>query len=801
MVGILGKSAGAQTISSPPLVLRSSSLLEEKISGDTVKDLPTFLQSDTLDQQSSLETTLEGQVVLRRGELLIRADKVEYDQSDDLAKARGNVYINRGGIVYEGPEANLHLESFEGFFTQPSYQMKMNNGHGRADRVEFISSDNSVLHKATYSTCQRKPGPSWMPDWFFEADKITMDTARSVAKLEGADIRFKGVPIPLPAMDVPMSTERKSGLLPPNIGSDNIGGLEYTQPIYWNLAPNRDMTFYPTYWSSRGVNLGTELRYTEGFAPHPPFQGLLRFDAMNSDKLRDDQQRWRLGYTHTGLLNPTFAGGGLAMTLNVNRVSDENYWKDFTFTGGNAISRLLNTDANVSWTNGVVTTGVLVQKWQTLQDLADVNNLNRIAPPFDRLPQVSARLQRFNVGGLDFSVDGQLTRFQSARDYDCNAASNGNYNNCAPNADRALAVAQVSRPFVLPYGYVTPKVQLHSRAYQFDGGLPSSSFYTSNGHVGQNSASVTIPTFSLDAGIAFDRTARLFSRDWNQTLEPRLFYVNTPFREQNFLPNYDSGLSAFNFASIYTENAFGGHDRISDSNLLTMGVTTRFIDPDSGAEGARFGLAQRVRFKTQNVYLPEDPTPSKSGLSDILGGGTINLNPSWAVEGLFQYNPDSNNLLRQTVGGRYQPGTYRVMTAAIRTANDTAGVAQSRQVDLGWQWPLHDLWGGKDEANTRGLGEGRWYSVGRMNYDALTGQPVDTILGFEYDAGCWVSRVVRERVQVAEGVVRQRLLFQLELIGFTRVGTNALGSLRLNVPRYQSLNPPSLTPSRFGNYE
>jgi LPS-assembly protein len=444
-----------------------------------------------------------------------------------------------------------------------------------------------------------------------------------------------------------------------------------------------------------------------------------------------------------------------------------------------------------------VSTGFRAQKWQTLQDLA--NTSNRIAPPFDRLPQLTARLQRFNLsGGFDFSLDGELTRFQSARDTDCSAATGTAYNNCAPNADRAVTWAQLSRPFVTHYGYITPKIQLHGRSYQFDGGLPSTGFYTD--HQGQRSASVTVPTFSVDAGMAFERGTRLLNRSWVQTLEPRLFYVDTPYRNQNYLPNYDSGGNAFNFASIFTENAFGGHDRISDSKTLTIGATSRFIDPETGAEGARFGLAQRLRMRDQLVTLP-DGTTAQAGISDILAAGTLNLSPQWALDTTLQYDQKTNNLLRRVIGGRYNPGSYRLVNAALRTENNTSGEPVSQQIDIGWQWPLHDLWGGADSSEGRGLGGGRWYSVSRINYDYLNRKPVESIIGFEYDAGCWISRVVAERLQVADGVARQRILFQLEFIGFTRVGTNAMGSLMRNVPRYQSLNPASLSPSRFGNYD
>jgi len=801
LLGALGSSTtiSAQTVDAPSLILRPSSLLQESIPKNLRGDAPSFIQSDTLNERSNIQTDLSGQVVIRRGSLLLKADKVEYDQAEDLAKARGNVSINQSGNLYEGPALDLYIDAYEGFFTQPKYQFLKNKAYGQAERIDFIDSSNTVLHKADYTTCQRKPGPSWVPDWFFTGEKISIDSDRNSGLIEGGKVTFKGVTVPVPEVEVPISDERKSGFLPPNIGADSIGGLEYTQPYYWNLAPNRDMTLTPTYWSKRGLNLGTEFRYLESTAPVPTL-GQIRLNYMERDQERDNQRRWSTSIQHSGLMNPYFAGGAFGLRLDINRASDDNYWKDFSLANGAGVQRLLSSDIGLNWTNGYVTTGIRAHKWQTLQDLA--NPANRITPPFDRLPQLTARLQRFNVaGGFDFSIDGDFTRFSSAREIDCTTAkSSGKYDNCAPNADRTVAITQLSRPFTSPFGYLTPKVQLHSRSYQFDGGLPHVGFY--GDEQGRGTASVTVPTFSLDTGMAFERAYRLFDRSWTQTLEPRLFYVRTPYRNQSFLPNYDSGLNAFNFASVFTENAFGGHDRISDSNLLTLGLTSRFIDPETGAEGARFGIAQRLRFDDQRVTLPNEPV-AQSGLSDLLLGASVNVTRSWAVDSTIQFNPDTGNTLRRVIGGRYQPGPYRVLSAALRTENSEAGLPVSRQIDMGWQWPLHDLWGANDNPSDvgRGLGEGRWYSVGRINYNLLDERIMESILGFEYDAGCWVSRVVTERIQVADGVARQRILFQLELIGMSRIGTNALGTLRTNVSRYQSLNPPMMSPSRFGNYD
>ena len=788
VMGMLGTSGltHAQKVSAPPLVLKPSSLLQESLTSETRKQLPTYLQSDTLNERTSEQTLLEGQVVMRRGEFLLKADKVDYDQVDDFAKARGNVYINQAGNVYQGPALDLHMDAFEGFFTQPNYRLLKSNAYGTADRIDFIDSSKTVMHNATFTTCQRKPGPDWTPDWFFKGDTISLDTDRNSARAEGTSLRFKNVPIlPVPEIEFPLNDERKSGLLPPSIGVDNISGLEYTQPYYWNLAPNRDITFFPTYWSNRGIKLGTEFRYLEGTAPQPPFQGIMRFDYMEQDKLRDNTRRWNMQYTHAGLLNPTFAGGGLGLALNINRASDDDYWKDFPLSNGVGVQRLLSTDGTLSWAKEFVTTSVTVQKWQTLQDQA--NSSNYITPPFDRVPQINARAMKNDLYGFDFTFDGQFSRFESKRITTCET----NYENC--NASRVVSIAQLSRPFTTPYGYVTPKIAMNGRSYQFDGALSTN---------GQSSASVSVPTFSLDTGIAFERSSRFFDRSWVQTLEPRAFYVFTPYREQNYLPNYDSGGNAFNFASIFAENEYGGYDRISDSKLLTLGATSRLIDPETGAEGARFALAQRLRMQDERVVLPGGAV-SQAGISDILAGAGMNLSPKWAVESTFQYNPKTSNMLRRVVGGRYTPGSYRVVNAAFRTENDQAGAPVSQQLDLGWQWPLHDLWGGADDPNAagRGLGEGRWYSVARMNYDMLNKKSVESVIGFEYDAGCWLSRAVIERLQVADGLARQRLLFQLEFVGFSRVGFNAMGSLRSNVPRYQPLRQPTMTPSRFGNYD
>jgi LPS-assembly protein len=306
-----------------------------------------------------------------------------------------------------------------------------------------------------------------------------------------------------------------------------------------------------------------------------------------------------------------------------------------------------------------------------------------------------------------------------------------------------------------------------------------------------------VPTFSVDSGLIFERDTNYFGRDVRQTLEPRAFYVYTPYRSQNALPNYDTASFDFNFTTIYTENAYVGNDRIADNNLLTLGLSTRLVDAVTGAQLAQVGIAQRPRFSTQLVTLPGQ-APIPPGWSDMLVAGTINWSPTWNAAAALQFDARDGSIARTTVGASYNPGNYRVFNAAYRLQ---AGVSES--LNVAWQWPLNDLWGdlGLDLGKGKGQGAGRWYSVGRLNYDLGGRQLVDALAGFEYDAGCWIARLVLTRLQTSTTAANTGIAMQMEFVGFTRLGTSPLKSLRDNISRYQYLREQTTPPSRFSNYD
>ncbi len=749
-----------------PLQLKSSRMLKDAIPQSDRDSQPSFISGDHLRSRTDLETVLEGHAELRRGDLVIRADRLEYYQPDDLAKAKGNVRINRAGDVYEGPELELKVESFEGFFRNPRYQLLKNEGHGEAERVDFIDEKRAIIRNATFTTCKRD-GPGWMPDWIIRAASISIDNQEEVGQAEGALLSFKGVPLlPVPGFTFPLSNKRKSGVLPPTFGIDSVNGVEVSVPYYWNIAPNRDATFTPSVMTKRGIDLGAQFRYLER-----DYSGQFSGNFMPDDQLRD-MNRWGYSLSHNGTIHTGLSAiGNVGMNLSLNRVSDDDYWSDFSRSSPGLTQRLLANDLNLSWARGNLSTGFRMLKWQTLQDVD-----SPIVPPYDRMPQVAVRYARSNVNGFDFSLGADATRFQA------DSSLTGQV-----NGSRAFSLLELSHPWVSASGFITPKLRLHATNYQFNGALST----------GATSASRVLPTVSLDSGLVFERDSEFFGRKFRQTLEPRAFYVLTPYRDQSALPNYDSGRSDFNFASIYSENAFVGNDRISDSNMLTLGVSTRLLDAQTGAEAARFGIAQRVLFKDQKVVLPGETALTK-GLSDVLLSASLNVDPRWSFDSTVQFDWDTRRTTRSTIGARYSPGNYRVVSAAYRYQKSS-----SEQIDVAWQWPINDLWGdrGKDLGAGQGQGTGRWYSVGRMNFSMRDGKLVDSVIGFEYDGGCWLGRVVLDRTSTSTSSASNRILLQLEFVGFSRLGSNPLEILKQSIPRYQFLRETVSSPSRFSNYD
>ncbi len=763
----------------PALVLQNSLRLEEKISDIERKQAPLFVSGQRLDARPDLDLVIEGDALLRKQGLTVKAQRIEYDQSQNTLKALGNVKITREGNTVEGPSLSLQVDSFQGQFLTPKFSLLKGGGKGEASEIEFIDPQRAIIRNASYTTCTRVQGPSWLPEWVLKAASLQVNEEDNTIQAKNLQLRFMDVPIlAAPSLTFPLSSSRQSGFLAPLIGIDTVSGIEVSSPYYWNIAPNRDATLSTTIMSKRGVALDSEFRYLE-----PDNQGQTRFNLMPTDSLRQ-QSRWGLSSQHVGGIDTgSSVLGRLGVNVNLNRVSDDNYWRDFPRAGLSLTQRLLPASGSLHWTQGDWSMMTQVLQFQTLQDIS-----SPITPPYDRSPQVLAQYNKWDLKGFDVGLTADTTRFQA--DY---SRIPGGTSSILRNGQRSFAAAQISRPWLKSWGYVVPKIQLHGTRYQLDTALAN----------GQLETNRLLPTFSLDTGLIFERDASYFGRSLRQSLEPRAFFVRTPYKDQSLLPSYDSGATDFNLTTIYAENPYVGQDRIADSNLVTLGVNSRFFDANNGAELARFGVAQRYRFSDQLVRLPGEQ-PVASGFSDILIGAGVRWDNRWTFDSTLQFDAQTHLTTRTTLTTRFSPTPYRVFNTAYRRTRD-----QSEQIDVGWQWPLRDFSLANDNspANTQilepgqGLGADRWYSVGRMNFSLKDRKMVDTLLGLEYDAGCWLGRVVYERLQSTTSTSRSRILFQLEFVGLARVGSSPLKTLRDNIPRYQYLREDLAPTSRFTSYD
>jgi LPS-assembly protein len=773
----------AQTTTTPPgLVLRSSPLLEEAVTPRQAQEGAIHLQGQGLTVRPDLDLVVEGGAQIRKPGVSIQAGRLTYDQSRDVLEAIGDVRLSRPGSLLTGRRLNLQMDSFQGVLEQPRFELYTSGAYGQAAQLQFLDDSRVTVQQASYTTCRRTPGPEWLPDWVLNANRLNLDEEESTVQAEGVQLRFQDWPVlAVPSISFPMTTDRKSGWLPPVVGITNTNGLEMAQPYYFDIAPHRDATVTTHVMSKRGVAVDTEFRYLES-----DYAGQARLNLMPQDTLRD-QRRWGWSSQHNGSWDTGSASvGRIGLGLNLNRVSDDDYWRDFPRAGLVLTQRLLPSAGVLNWARGGLSMSAQVQRWQTLQDINAP-----ITPPYDRAPQITLRYGLWDADGVDWSVQADTTRFETR--YDRIPLASGAVAPVLRNGERSFVLGQISRPWIRPWGFVTPKLQLHATRYQLDQPMDN----------GERSANRVVPTLSLDAGLVFERETQWFGRDVLQTLEPRAFYARTPYRAQSFLPVYDSGATDFNLSTIYSENTYVGHDRLADNEALTLGVTSRFFDAANGAEMLRLGLAQRIRFLDQQVVLPGQ-TAASAGLSDLLLGAGVRWDDRWALDATVQIDSQADRFSRSTVQARYSPSPYRVVNAAYRL---NRGV--SEQVDVGWQWPLSDLLGpshpSTETAWTRtpgqGLGPDRWYSVGRLNFSITDRSLVDSLLGLEYDAGCWIGRIAFERKQSTVSTATSRLLFQLEFIGLARVGASPLEALRSQIPRYQNLRDNTAPPSRFQHYE
>lgn len=695
---------------------------------------PTVVQAEQITGRQDRDINLERDVDVVRGQTRVASDTACFRQVEDEVTATGHVRMWRYGDRYTGETLQLNLDSGKGWITRPSYYIGLSNGQGSAARVDFISDDEALVHDGTYSTCE-----GTNPDWYLKSGTLNLDTGRDLGTAGSTIIYFKGVPIlGTPAMSFSLSGARKSGWLPPSVGFGSKGAAELTVPYYFNIAPNRDLTVFPRIIPSRGIQFGATARYL-GATDAGPYAGETHLELLLHDS-QTKTNRWLVNSINTEAIAPGWTYG-----WNVRGASDDQYPSDFSKSISTSAERQLLRELRTDYNAPYWTLNARVQSYQILQDPAAVLDPTlTVARPYDRLPQINFHAGRYDVaGGFDWATDVELTRFSHPT---------------LQGGTRLVAAPQISYPWVRPGYFITPKLMLNASTYQLDNNPLAPSAPTSLSRV--------LPTFSLDSGLVFERDTTLFGKAITQTLEPRLFYVYTPYKDQSAFPNFDSAESGFNFAQIFNENRFIGSDRIADADQVTAAITSRFIEAN-GAERLRLSLGERFYFRDQRVQLVST-TPVVDTHSDILAAAAGRISENWSFDSAVQYTASAHQVYSSNYGVQWLPAEKKVINAEYRYQKDTF-----KNIDISSQWPLSL----------------RWYGIGRVSYSMLDRKILESLVGLEYKADCWVFRMGAQRFVTTAQNTSTPIFFQLELNGLSKLGFgNPLESFYKSIPGYQRVN-------------
>jgi len=606
----------------------------------------------------------------------------------------------------------------------------------------IIENKNYLLKKATYTTC-----PPKNKSWKISAQKITIDDAKATGVARNAYLDFHGFPVLYtPYMSFPTTSARKSGFLTPIYGYTNVSGFDYGLPYYFNLAPNYDATFIPHLYSFRGVMLGGNTRYLTkksmgifGLTYMPHDAKYNSFLMQNRDEFPvlqgQSSDRWSVMFRHKSQFTKN-----LVANVNFKQISDDYYFQDFSTNLAISSMNQILREGDVSYVNKNWTLFGMLQSYQTLHPI----NQSPVANIYERLPQLYARGHYDNLPmNADFRVLGEFDNFHwNGRDQ------------ILPQGPRYHVSPVLAFPFYKPWGYLKPEVQLVENYYD----LNARSSVDSGAVTTYSSYNRTIPRYSVDTGLTFTRTIKIFNDRLKETIEPRIYYLNVPYKDQSFYPAFDSAYMIFNTDQLFRNNRFSGLDRISDANQIAYGSTMRWISPETGLELARISLGQLRYFSERKVQLcyNNDGTCTDSPLflgyvsptstySPIASKFTYALSAIWSASADYVWDPATSATNNGNINLRYQPTPDKILALGYNyivsgnviinslVGDEIVPVAVKNsplnQATASYAWPLTE----------------NWSSLAAYSYNISAGYSMLTFLGLQYDSCCWAARIIGGR--------------------------------------------------------
>ena len=671
-----------------------------------VPDGRIALESGTGSVTLGGDAILEGGVSASKGDFKIEANRGTFTKEDGTLSLFGDISYLGAGANIKSQEALLSYLYGRVEFRDAEFQLGYGASRGAASLLRIDRSGTIRLEGVNYTSC-----PPGRDDWLVQAKRIQLDTVNGVGKARGLSLRFRDVPILYtPYLSFPISAQRKTGFLLPNIGQSARNGLDISLPWYWNIAPAYDATLTPRVLSRRGVQLGGEFRYLTETS-----NGSLEFAHLPGDDLENiDRTLFRWNNT------TDFADRWRAFS-DITDVSDDQYLEDLGGSLSSASATHLDRSVGVAY---------LGRRWRAHAQATSFQTIdNQIAAadePYRILPGVRVDgLYDDLPGGFEFAFAGELTRF------DRDVGVVGQRYHLAPS---------LGWSFERNGFFLRPRASWLYTHYQLDDETTS----------GDDTLTRNLPTFTLDARVRFERL--LSQGEVRQTLEPHIFYVHVPFRNQAGLPVFDTIDPRASLEQLYRTNRFVGFDRIGDTDQLTVGVSTRFIAADTGRTILRATIGQTRYLSEQEVALPgQQPLSGKS--SDYIAELSLSVWGNWNIDMTQQWNSQRNETTQSELRLQYAPGGRRVINVAYRFRRDSVD-----QGDISWSWPIAT----------------RWNVVGRYNYEFREKVSLERFVGIEYESCCWGLRLVSRRyISRRDGTSDTAIALQLELKGLSSVGDPA----------------------------
>jgi LPS-assembly protein len=689
----------------------------------TDSDEPVLAQADEVISEDGVVSML-GNTSITYQNRILNAEDAQYNPETAEVTIDGELSFTGEGIRMQSNSAVFDMDDnlFSAKDSEYEFDVNGKRATGSAKNMERDVEGNFTLDGATYSSCP--PGDK---SWYIRAKSLKLYPDEGIGTAKNLALIFKGVPLlAIPTFSFPISDKRKTGFLAPIIARGDNTGIELHVPWYWNIRHNLDATFTPRFTSKRGTQLQTEVRYLNQTG-----NWILDHEYLN-DTRGDDETRTFTQLRHNG----TF-GNYVRSEISASRVSDGDYFTDLGDSLQLASITHLDRRADLRYERGSISALARLQSYQTVDESIPAD-----ARPYQRLPQLTARWESPKDDfGIRASADAELVYFDRAN---------------SVNGSRLDIQPKVQLPISGNAWFFTPSASYRFSTYSLD-----------NAAEGQSSRqSRNLTTFSLDTGLFFDR--KVDEKGSVQTLEPRLFYLRVPYRNQSQIPLFDSSELDFSISQLFRENRFSGADRVADADQLSAALTSRFIDGENGREVFRASIGQITYFEDRRVSLAGTDVQTRD-FSDVVGEVSAELPNNWYARGQMQWNPDNQSTVRGSVLLSYRPTNNRILNFAHRSVN-TGSSAETEQLDFSMLWPIGNS----------------WRVASRWNYSLDSDVSLESLLGVEYNSCCWAFRFAARRFIADDGESHDtNLYFQLVLKGLAPVGQNYGGLLENAILGYR----------------